>query len=140
MDAFRSINPQNIMNHSEPRCTTSNEGVLKKPQRDALMRGLNRLFYSMVISSRTHDTSEIFMLSNLHKPQWYHPLITNEKVEEQERESLEMIKGLNQMISLYVKQIPKGIQEEDKMQFVGKKDAKQDLNERIEILQDKTLM
>jgi 26S proteasome regulatory subunit N11 len=68
MDAFRSIPPQNIMNNSEPRCTTSNEGVLKRPQREALLRGLNRLFYSMVINSRTNDTNEISMLSKLHKP------------------------------------------------------------------------
>ncbi len=68
MDAFRSIPPQNIMNNSEPRCTTSNEGKLKKPQRDAMMRGLNRLFYSMIINSRTNDPNEINMLSKLHKP------------------------------------------------------------------------
>lgn len=30
MDCFRAINPQNIIQGSEPRITTSNEGKLKK--------------------------------------------------------------------------------------------------------------
>jgi hypothetical protein len=57
-----------------------------------------------------------------------------------DKESLEMIKGLKNMTSLYIKQIGKGLIEADKLEFVGKKDAKQDLNERLEALNDKTLM
>lgn len=62
MDAFRSINPHNIMMNSEPRISTSNIGLMKKPSIEARMRGLNKLFYSMIISSRTNDTLEINML------------------------------------------------------------------------------
>ena len=43
---------------------------MKKPQRDALMRGLNRLFYSMNIKSSTNDEIETEMLSNLNKREW----------------------------------------------------------------------
>lgn len=68
MEAFRSINPQNIVNNSEPRVTTSNEGKMFKPSIEARVRGLNKLFYQMCISSKTIDENEIRMLSNLHKP------------------------------------------------------------------------
>lgn len=74
MDAFRSIPPHNMMMASEPRQTTSNEGLLKKPTRDALMRGLNKLFYSMIIHSRTSDDLETDMLANLNKAVWYDKL------------------------------------------------------------------
>ena len=66
MDAFRSIDAQNILNNSEPRVTTSNIGVINKPTREARMRGLNRLFYSMAMSSKTSDPLEVAMLSKLH--------------------------------------------------------------------------
>ncbi len=61
-------------------------------------------------------------------------------MEDLDKESLEMIKGLKEMTTLYIKQIGKGLKEADKLEFVGKKDAKQDLNERLEALNDKTLM
>lgn len=70
IDAFRSINPYNMMMNSEPRISTSNVGLMKKPSLEARIRGLNKLFYSMVISSRTNDSLEINMLQNLHKLPW----------------------------------------------------------------------
>jgi len=65
MDAFRSIPPHNMMMNNEPRVTTSNAGCLYKPSREAKMRGLNRLFYSVITNSKTVDTLEISMLKCL---------------------------------------------------------------------------
>jgi 26S proteasome regulatory subunit N11 len=49
IDAFRLINPQTIILGQEPRQTTSNLGHLKKPSMQALIHGLNRHYYSLVI-------------------------------------------------------------------------------------------
>ena len=46
IDAFRSINPQNMMAGQESRQTTSNLGHLNKPSIQALIHGLNRHYYS----------------------------------------------------------------------------------------------
>ena len=67
MDAFRSIDSYHMMMNSEPRISTSNIGLLKKPSFEAKIRGLNKLFYSMVISASTKEHMEIEMLKNLHK-------------------------------------------------------------------------
>ena len=84
MDAFRSIPPSNMMAGSEPRVTTSNIGMMHKPSREAKMRGLNRLFYSMVTNSRTSDDIEIDMLSNLHKDHWFKGIKGKNKLEDEE--------------------------------------------------------
>jgi hypothetical protein len=49
----------------EPRVTTSNVGMMGKHEPMAKMRGLNKLFYSMLVQSKTNDENEIAMLSKL---------------------------------------------------------------------------
>ncbi len=49
MDAFRSIDPLTIVMKNEPRVSTSIVGHIKKHSFDAKIRGLNKLFYSMVV-------------------------------------------------------------------------------------------
>lgn len=66
IDAFRLINPQMVMMGIEPRQTTSNIGHLNKPSIQALVRNLNRHYYSINISYRK-DELEQKMLLNLHK-------------------------------------------------------------------------
>jgi 26S proteasome regulatory subunit N11 len=78
MDAFRSIHPHSMMMNSEPRITTSNVGCLYKPAREAKMRGLNKLFYSIITSSRKSDTLEIEMLQNLNKKPWHSGFTTED--------------------------------------------------------------
>ncbi|CUS13394.1 unnamed protein product [Tuber aestivum] len=52
----------------EPRQTTSNLGHLNKPSIQALVHGLNRHYYSILINYRkTHLEN---MLMNLHKTVW----------------------------------------------------------------------
>jgi len=69
IDCFRLINPQLMMLGQEPRQTTSNVGHLKKPSIQALIHGLNRHYYSMVIDYRKNDLEEQ-MLTNLYKHAW----------------------------------------------------------------------
>jgi 26S proteasome regulatory subunit N11 len=66
IDCFRLINPQLMMLGQEPRQTTSNVGYLKKPSIQALIHGLNRHYYSMVIDYRKNKLEEQ-MLTNLYK-------------------------------------------------------------------------
>ena len=69
IDAFRTISRQMIMMGKEPRQTTANITFLSKPSIQALMRGLNRAYYSMNIDYRKTEREEE-MLSNLYKLQW----------------------------------------------------------------------
>lgn len=69
IDCFRLINPQLMMLGQEPRQTTSNVGHLKKASIQALIHGLNRHYYSMVIDYRKNELEEQ-MLTNLYKKTW----------------------------------------------------------------------
>jgi 26S proteasome regulatory subunit N11 len=68
MDAFRSIEPMTMAMNGEPRISTSNIGHLRKHTIEAKMRGLNKLFYSMLIKTRFNDPNELVMLENMKKP------------------------------------------------------------------------
>lgn len=92
MEAFRAIPPNNIVNGTQPRITTSNVGMLYKAPLETRIRGLNKFFYNMVISSKTVDNYEIQMLSNLNKDQWYKPLRKELKLEEEEKDNIEKLK------------------------------------------------
>ena len=69
IDCFRLINPRLMMMGQEPRQTTSNIGHLNKPSISALIHGLNRHYYSIVIDYRKNELEEQ-MLMNLHKTKW----------------------------------------------------------------------
>jgi len=64
IDAFRSIQPQQLMMGIEPRQTTSNTGHINKPSLTALVNGLNKSYYSININFRKNQF-EHKMLSNL---------------------------------------------------------------------------
>eukprot|EP00904_Undaria_pinnatifida_P011522 jgi/Undpi1/74/HiC_scaffold_1.g00074.m1 len=74
IDAFRLINPQLMMLGQEPRQTTSNVGHLNKPSVQALIHGLQRHYYSIVIDYRKNELEEQ-MLMNLHREQWTQGLV-----------------------------------------------------------------
>lgn len=76
IDCFRLINPQLMMLGQEPRQTTSNVGHLNKPSIQALIHGLNRHYYSIVIDYRKNELEEQ-MLMNLHKRNWTSGLIVD---------------------------------------------------------------
>ena len=69
IDAFRLINPQTVVSGQEPRQTTSNIGHINKPSIQALIHGLNRHYYSLVVNYRKTELEQA-MLMNLHKRNW----------------------------------------------------------------------
>lgn len=69
IDAFRLINPQAAVAGVEPRQTTSNIGHINKPSIQALIHGLNRHYYSIVVNYRKTELEQS-MLMNLHKRNW----------------------------------------------------------------------
>ncbi len=71
IDAFRLINPQISMMGKEARQTTSNIGYLQKPTLVSLAHGLNRYYYSLVISYRKNDLEQK-MLMNLYRARTIH--------------------------------------------------------------------
>jgi 26S proteasome regulatory subunit N11 len=69
IDAFRTITPQSVISGQEPRQTTSNIGHINKPSIQALIHGLNRHYYSIVVNYRKTELEQT-MLMNLHKRNW----------------------------------------------------------------------
>lgn len=69
IDCFRLISPHHIMLGQEPRQTTSNIGHLQKPTIIAMVHGLNRNYYSIVINYR-RSILETQMLLNFNKNKW----------------------------------------------------------------------
>ena len=67
------------------------------------MRGLNRLFYSMALSSRTWEDNEIAMLSNLFKQTWYASFIEDKDMHEQEIDILTKMKKIKDLTRHYSK-------------------------------------
>ena len=75
LNAFRLINPQQMMLGQEPRQTTSNIGYMVPPSKSALVHGLNRHYYQINHSYRKNQF-EMQMLSNLHRRHWVEGLQT----------------------------------------------------------------
>lgn len=133
IDAFRTISPQLVMTGQEPRQTTSNIGHLNKPSIQAVIRGLNRSYYSMPISYRKNELEQK-MLLNVHKRQWTEGLqlrkfgdmeAFNEK---QVQTMLELAKAYNKMVQDEAAMSAEQLQ----LQNVGKVDPKRHLLQGIE--------
>lgn len=135
IDAFRCISPQHLLLGQEPRQTTSNLGHLQKPSIQAMIHGLNRSYYSLVINYRKNELEQK-MLSNLHKKKWTEGLkLLNYDIHTQDNE-----KTIKQLLEL-AKAYNKSIQEEETIpkeklivQKVGKLDPKKHLEQNVQNL------
>mmetsp|Transcript_20018 Transcript_20018/g.34412 ORF Transcript_20018/g.34412 Transcript_20018/m.34412 type:complete len:312 (+) Transcript_20018:62-997(+) len=141
VDAFRTIQPQQVMLGQEPRQTTSNIGHLNKPSIQALIHGLNRHYYSIAISYRKNDLEQK-MLMNLHKHKWTDGLTlpdyathstTNEKLV---KEMLELSKSYNKLVQ------DEGRMSREKLivQNVGKLDPKKHLEQCVQTLMSSNIV
>lgn len=83
MDAFRCIDPMVMVMNREPRISTSVVGHLRKPTTEARLRGLDKLFYSMLVSPSANDPIEVAMLQNLRKSHWTKPFLKDETFAEE---------------------------------------------------------
>ena len=132
IDCFRLINPQWMMLGREPRQTTSNIGHLQKPSIQALIHGLNRHYYSIVIDYRKNALEEE-MLMNLHKRNWTTGL-TVEKFEDHKASNEEILDKMIKLTAAYNERIQ---QEEGKtveqilVDNVGKVDPKRHLEAKV---------
>ena len=134
IDAFRSIDTQTAMLGNEPRQATSNVGHLQKPSIQALIHGLNRHYYSIVINYRKKELEQK-MLMNLHKKNWTFGL----KLEDTHScnvKNEQTVKDMLRLTQLY----NKAVQEETKLtpdqlktRYVGKQDPKRHLEDLVEI-------
>lgn len=130
IDAFRTI-PQQAMESSKTyaRQTTSNIGFLNKPSLKALMRGLNRSYYSINVGYQKNELVEE-MLLNLRRVQWhqqfFHGNYGKSKVINETR-----MTALTQLATQFSKDIlqeDKQGQKDFKLKLTGKKDCKKHLN------------
>ena len=129
MDAFRSIDPQVFALGSEPRITTANTGMLSKPSREAKMRGLNKIFYSISMSSRTNDELEVSMLEQIYLKPWF-KAFSQLDLERGTKLTLEKSRQLVSLTREYNTTIEKEVKIEK--QIIGKKDPKLELVNAIE--------
>lgn len=134
IDAFRMIAGQNqfMMLNREPRQTTSNIGFLKKPTIQALIHGLDRHYYSMVIDWRKNDLEEQ-MLMNLNKKDWTSGL-TLQRFEEHQKQTSAYLTEMSRLSRDYcgrVKEEEGRTQEEVEVMNVGKIDPKKHLEQDV---------
>lgn len=135
IDAFRLINPQLLMQGSEPRQSTSNIGHLNKPSIQALIHGLNRHYYSLNIDYKKTPL-ETKMLLNLHKKEWQSGLKMGD-YEHKEHTNIAETETMVKIAKQYVKRIEeeKELTEDQlKTRYVGKQDPKKHLLETAENL------
>ncbi|SCU78253.1 LAME_0A03884g1_1 [Lachancea meyersii CBS 8951] len=141
MDAFRLIDTNMIMRNQEPRQTTSNAGLLNKPNIQALIHGLNRHYYSLNIDYNK-TSAETNMLLNLHKEQWQSGLKMND-YQEKEQHNLQATQNMLKIAELYSKRIEeeKDLKEDElKTRYVGKQDPKKHLSETAESVLEENIV
>jgi len=132
IDCFRLINPQLMMLGQEPRQTTSHIGHLQKPSIQALIHGLNRHYYSIVIDYRKNELEEQ-MLMNLHKRNWTNGL-TVDRFEEHQKKTEDVVDRMLKLSTDYNERVQ---QEEGKsleqvlVDNVGKVDPKKHLEASV---------
>ena len=141
IDCFRLINPQMMMLGQEPRQTTSNVGHLHKPSIQALIHGLNRHYYSIVIDYRKNELEEQ-MLMNLHKKNWTDGL-TLQPYEDHQKQNEQLVQKMLQLTSDYNERV---VQEEGKtaeeivVELTGKVDPKKHLEQGVSDLMSNNII
>lgn len=132
IDCFRLINPQLMMLGQEPRQSTSNIGHLNKPSIQALIHGLNRHYYSIVIDYRKNELEEQ-MLMNLHKRNWTSGLTISrfEHLQENNEELVEKMLKLSKDYNERVQEEEGKTSEQILVENVGKIDPKRHLESSV---------
>jgi len=141
IDCFRLINPQMLMLGHEPRQTTSNVGHLNRPSIQALIHGLNRHYYSIVIDYRKNELEEQ-MLMNLHKRNWTDGL-TLKRFEDLAKGTEDVVQDMLKLSKDYNERVK---EEEGKtadqitVDNVGKIDPKRHLKESVSALMSSNIV
>eukprot|EP01071_Lankesteria_metandrocarpae_P014410 Lankesteria_metandrocarpae@DN842_c0_g1_i1.p1 len=133
MDCFRLIDPHLILRGKEPRQTTSNIGHLQKPTISALVHGLNRHYYSIVINCPKNEFEQR-MLLNVHRSNWSDPLKLK-RFDEHNKSTETLMDGLKGLTEKYIKELDDEVRltpEQLSVFKVGKIDAKKRLENDVE--------
>lgn len=140
IDAFRSIEQHVAMSGQEPRQTTSNIGHLTHPSPVALMRGLNKSYYSIALNYRKSEYEQK-MLLNLHKTNWANSLKMRDYTDQHQRnvDSLKRLSKLTEQYNKWIQEETKKTTEEFVVQSVGRlnpkthlaKETEESLNENV---------
>ncbi|GIX63787.1 proteasome regulatory subunit [Babesia caballi] len=134
IDCFRLISPHMLMMGQEPRQTTSNVGHLSKPTIIALVHGLNRNYYSIVINYR-RSILETQMLLNYNRNKWSEDLEVREN-----RETVQSIRRLCDRYNDQIKQELESTPDELAVANVGKLNAKMHIENHVNrLLKDNSL-
>merc|ERR1719482_651820 len=128
IDCFRLINPQLMMLGQEPRQTTSMIGHLNRPSIQALIHGLNRHYYSIVIDYRKNELEEQ-MLMNLHKHAWSNGLTLRrfEDVQSENEKTIDKMLKLTEAYGERIRSEEGKTAEEVLVENVGKVDPRRHL-------------
>ncbi|EDO06698.1 26S proteasome regulatory subunit family protein [Babesia bovis T2Bo] len=141
IDCFRLITPHLIMLGQEPRQTTSNIGHLSKPTMIAVVHGLNRNYYNIVINYRK-SVLETQMLMNYHRNKWTDNLQVRDFVTRR-RENRETVGNIKDLIDKYndsIKQELTSTADELAVANVGKLNAKAHIDNHVSrLLKDNSL-
>uniref|UniRef100_A0A7S2A0L3 MPN domain-containing protein n=1 Tax=Trieres chinensis TaxID=1514140 RepID=A0A7S2A0L3_TRICV len=141
IDCFRLINPQLMMLGQEPRQTTSNVGHLNKPSIQALIHGLNRHYYSIVIDYRKNELEEQ-MLMNLHKRNWTSGL-TVDRFEDHRKKNEDVVERMLRLTEEYNERVQAEegkTAEELLVENVGKIDPKRHLEQGVSDLMSSNII
>lgn len=125
----------------EPRQTTSNIGHLQKPTITALVHGLNRNYYSIVIKYRRTQL-ETDMMIKFHQFKWTNELKI-QNLSEFSKENDQGIEELSQLIEKYKNEIleeAKMSPEELQLSQVGKIDVKNRLENCVTSLLNNNIL
>ncbi|KAH9918226.1 Mov34-domain-containing protein [Epithele typhae] len=133
IDAFRLINPAMVLQGLEPRQTTSNIGHINKPSIQALIHGLNRHYYSIVVNYRKTELEQA-MLMNLHKRNWTEGLTLRDfnGHKESNEKSIKSMLALSEAYNKSVQEESTLSADQLKTRHVGKQDPKRHLEEEVE--------
>jgi len=125
----------------EPRQTTSTIGHLNKPSIQALIHGLNRHYYSIVIDYRKNELEEQ-MLMNLHKRNWTNGLSVDDFAQQTSKNE-DVITRMLKLTAHYNERVQ---QEEGKtpeqilVENVGKIDPKRHLENCVQDLMSSNII
>ena len=115
--------------------TTSNVGKLRKPTTQALVNGLNKHYYSLVIDYYKNESDQN-MLLNLYKQKWNSGLknFTSSEIKKENQNNLDEIKRLSKDYKNWIKKENEKTMKEFAVSSVGKVDPKRHLMENVEEL------
>ncbi|KAL0208004.1 hypothetical protein P9112_010591 [Eukaryota sp. TZLM1-RC] len=137
IDAFRTISPQTFLTNQESRQTTSNVGGLMKPNISALIRGLGRQYYNMVIDYRKSEYEQD-MLLNMGRTRRSSALRLNDfgLLHEKNKASLNKLSSLAKEYCSRLSEEMESTPKELEVKNVGKTDPKRALeNECLDVVQ-----